>query len=618
MRDDFPLVRPAPRLFTESLMTVTHLQEGPDSPGSQAHSASPGRENGNPKPRKTLRWRGLVSVAALAAVALTYTQAVTRAADGDLDPTFGNGGKVLTGFRSPGFFGTDMAIQPDGKIVATNASQQNGLGIILTRHLPDGSLDPNFVTVNIDTPNLLAMDVALQNDGKILVGARNQDSFTGHLLRFNVDGTLDASFGSNGTVTLESTCDTIAIQPDGKIVVGGADFSPPNTPSDDGFIHFEVVRLNPDGSRDLPFGNGGGSVKLLQLGRLAEANSVHIQPDGRIVVAGLVFNDIGAEIVVVRFTADGSLDTTFDGDGIALTNFGGGVSFPVAATLQSDGKILVTSAYSAIGPAGPFRSVLARYNVDGSLDADFGTDGLVLLNLNPGAQFVRALALQADGKIVQVGGDPFTLLRFDTQGALDPTFGTNGVLTTPIEGGSQATDIAIQRDGRLVVIGRAGNDTAIIRYQIQPPAHTLTFFLHGRDIPGTVGGLTMNETAPPAQILIHVGRDPSWFSAPTLNGTFLAGSSVQVVLPCSFGLSLPKTVRLATTNPHGKDEQLLGQVTEGLRFCQTQTLTVPVATPATLSDRRLKLTIKSSGAIDLPLRLGSQTFLRVTNFAGTP
>jgi hypothetical protein len=164
-------------------------------------------------------------------------------------------------------------------------------------------------------------------------------------------------------------------------------------------------------------------------------------------------------------------------------------------------------------------------------------------------------------------------------------------------------------------------DFALARYE-GPPPHTVTFFLHANDVPGTAGGFTMNQTAPSPQfVLINFGGAPSWFSEPAVNGTFLTGASFQLVLPCALGVSLPKTVTLASTNLAGADAHALGQATQGLTLCfgqQTVTLAIPVATPATLANRRLKLTIASPVNAAVPLLLGQHTFVQATNLVGAP
>ncbi|MGH9161420.1 MAG: hypothetical protein ACRD2X_15755, partial [Vicinamibacteraceae bacterium] len=94
----------------------------------------------------------------------------------------------------------------------------------------------------------------------------------------------------------------------------------------------------------------------------------------------------------------------------------------------------------------------------------------------------------------------------------------------------------------------------------------------------------------------------------------LEGSAFEVTLPCTRGISLPKTVRLASTDPNGGDEQILGEAAVAFAICRSRTIPVPVETPIELAERRLKLTLFSDADVDLPLWLGPWTFLRATRF----
>jgi hypothetical protein len=150
--------------------------------------------------------------------------------------------------------------------------------------------------------------------------------------------------------------------------------------------------------------------------------------------------------------------------------------------------------------------------------------------------------------------------------------------------------------------------------------HTLTFYLHGYDIPGTAGGFTMNQNPAPTHLLnINLLSAPRWYSQPALNGTFLSGATFTLTFRSTVGLNLATTFRLSATNPDGSGEQVLGQTTQGLGIGFGQrTVQIPVSTPVTLSNKRLKLTIFSAAGLNLNLQMGSSTYLRATNFVGTP
>jgi hypothetical protein len=150
--------------------------------------------------------------------------------------------------------------------------------------------------------------------------------------------------------------------------------------------------------------------------------------------------------------------------------------------------------------------------------------------------------------------------------------------------------------------------------------HDLRFFLHGNDIPGTAGGFTRNRTPAPAQTLsLNLLNAPSWFSDPTLTGTFRRASQLTLTMPCTLGVGLGITFTLAATDPAGVNPQLLGQRTQLLTLCAgRRTVEIPVPTPVTLTNQRPKLTISSVLSVNLNLQLGTSTFLEATDFVGTP
>jgi uncharacterized delta-60 repeat protein len=210
------------------------------------------------------------------------------------------------------------------------------------------------------------------------------------------------------------------------------------------------------GSLDRCFAATG--KRSTQIGSRTRANAMAIQPDGKIVVAGDSDNGRNADFALVRYNPNGSLDTSFDTDGKVTTDFGDGYDYAVALKLQSDGKIVV--AGHSISGTTDF--ALARYNTNGSLDNTFSTDGILTTDIGGGSNFASALAIQNDGKIVVAGGTnfggntdfDFVLARYTTTGDLDNTFDADGILTTAV---GSSTDIiqamAIQTDNKIVVAG---------------------------------------------------------------------------------------------------------------------------------------------------------------------
>ena len=337
-----------------------------------------------------------------------------HAAPGDLDPTFGGGGKVITDFGGDDTLFT-LALQPDGKTVVAGSS--------------------------------------------FVYGSGTGGSFA--LARYNVDGSLDATFGTGGKVITDfrsngtDVAHALAIQPDGKIVAAGV------VPHG---LDFGLARYNVDVSLDATFGTGGKVIS--SSANYDTLSAAVLQSDGKIVVAGSRgYYPAARDFVLARYNTDGSLDASFGSGGEVTTDFGNHTDDQASAmALQPDGKILVGG-----GSGGRF--ALARYNPDGTLDPTFGTEGTVITAFG-GGESAAALALQPDGKIVVAGGPRsanFVLARYNPDGRLDLPFGTGGVVATGFGGSAQATALGLQEDGKIVVAGRSffASDTRFVlaRYE---------------------------------------------------------------------------------------------------------------------------------------------------------
>jgi len=300
-----------------------------------------------------------------------------------------------------------------------------------------------------------------------VAGGVNSEDRT--LVRYNLDGSLDPSFDGDGKVVTAFTLGGIAIQSDGRIVTAGASG-----------IGFGLARFNPDGSLDPTF-DGDGKVET-DFGVGAGAGSVAIAADGKIVAAG----SAGGDFALARYNADGSIDPSFDGDGTVVTDFDE-ADAAHEVVIQTDGRIVAAgSSFFTCGCPDFSDSesfVLARYNADGSLDSSFAGDGKVFTGFGGRVQPANGVVIQADGKMVAAGyvcacrgvqGDPppdFALARYNADGSLDPSFDGDGKVITDFGGNDQAYDVAIQADGKIVAAGErcCGNqivnqDFALARY----------------------------------------------------------------------------------------------------------------------------------------------------------
>jgi uncharacterized delta-60 repeat protein len=393
------------------------------------------------------------------------------AARGDLDPTFGTGGKVTTDFGgSEG--GLAMSLQNNGRVVVAGRLLDPGPNddFLVARYTAGGALDPSF-----------------DGDGRVIT------DFTGQ---------FDGAFG-------------VAVQGDEKIVVAGTGYSSAGVPPRD----FAVARYNRDGSLDPTFGAGGKVLTTFQPTSLDTALAVALQPDGKIVAVGRSGNAQTSDFAVARYMPNGTLDASFAGDGLVVTQVNPQHDSAAAVVIQPDGKI-VAGGWTLAAPDSTFDIAVTRYNPDGSLDAGFDGDGIVVessperhefigdiavmrdgklllatesgvmrltpsggvdtsfVSLRPGNVLVSALALQPDRKILAIGTvfgpggtSDFGATRLTPGGLIDASFGSNGTVVTDFGPEDQATDGELQPDGRLVVTGltrqapRTGPaDFAVARY----------------------------------------------------------------------------------------------------------------------------------------------------------
>jgi uncharacterized delta-60 repeat protein len=338
-------------------------------------------------------------------------------AAGQLDYSFGSGGMTVTAdITDWQEWAGAMTVDPAGRIYVAGFSWGTGDGwgdFLVTRYQPTGELD----------------------------------------LSFNRAGFAVVDFGTNS----EDYCGAVAIAPDGKIVLAGGSQN-----------HFAVARLNSDGTPDTTFSGDGRASAVVGGGNFDSAYGVAVQPDGKIVAAGTwKISATASQIAVVRWNANGTLDTGFDGDGIAVPDVGSAAGLDVGygMTLQPDGKVLVVGSSRPVGGMPQF--TVARLTTGGALDTSFNTTGWTVTNVSPTSYSeAQRVVLQPDGKIV-VGGyadlphaplvhSDFVAVRYTTAGALDTTFDTDGIAHVDMQGSrDEAHGVAIDSLGRIVLSGYA-------------------------------------------------------------------------------------------------------------------------------------------------------------------
>ncbi len=303
-----------------------------------------------------------------------------------------------------------------------------------------------------------AADIVTQPDGKILVAGTAASPTRFLVARYLSDGSLDSSFGNGGIYTLsagvQQSGSSLTLQADGKILVAGYSYPGNND--------FALLRLNADGTTDTSFGSNGNGTVTTAINGNEQAYSVTLQADGKMLLAG----GSNSDFAVARYNTDGTLDTSFNSTGIVTTDLGGPANAAAyTMVVQPDGKIVLA------GTGGNYDLAMVRYNNDGSLDTGFGSGGIVLQHATGGLEALRGLVIGTDGKLVAAGysGDDFVLVRYNSNGTLDSSLnGTGTVITSLGTGADRAADVALQSDGKIVAVGRTDDggdyDFAVVRY----------------------------------------------------------------------------------------------------------------------------------------------------------
>jgi uncharacterized delta-60 repeat protein len=513
----------------------------------------------------------------------TYTGIL---APGNLDSTFGVGGKVITDMGgSDTAYG--IAIQGDGKIVVVGESYNSNGNFAVARYNPNGSLDSSFGTggkaiADFANQTDRAYSVTIQLDGKILISGitYNGNQTDAALIRYNSNGSLDTTFGNGGKVVTnfegkDEWIESIAVQSDGKIVVGG--YLTQNDPYLN--IDFALMRYNSDGSLDTSFGNGGRVITPMSDGQDFIA-SIVIQPDGKVVVTGGVMVNGNNNFILARYNSNGSIDTNFGSNGKVITDFSGKDDFGYSVALQSDGKIVVAGDTGDFANKGDF--ALARYNSDGTLDANFGNGGKVVTDIASSNDVGQSLAILQNGKIVVSGFTEnanarrdFALVAYNSNGSLDTSFGNSGKVITPVSSSYfQDTRVAVQSDGKIVVTGSDSGNFVVARYE--PPS--------SNNVPSplnvTYYKLATSDFLQDWSNTTLINTDDDWSNLPSIRGfrgdglVSSMGINPQTVL--ADGSATPVDVNANQSNPNtytnsGITEFALSNPTIALRGSSTGT-----------------------------------------------
>ena len=383
---------------------------------------------------------------------------IALAQPGVLDYSFGTAGIAFGPYTTQYSYAYGIAQQQDGKVVVTGYLQDTTLSTFVTRFDTNGVVDPTFSNPILVIGQLgdYGRAITVQPDGKILItGFADNTSTDIYVARLLSSGELDSTFGTGGIVMTDfgnNTLDHVhdmTLQPDGKILITGWVL--------DQDINIALLRYNTDGTLDSTFGvNGKVSTDIDSTTQ--EAYSVVVQPDGKILVAGYTSTPLfGDNLVVIRYLTDGSIDFSFGINGISMPAINQDNDGAYDMALQPDGKIVLGGYSYTVIPFGD--NLVVRLDSTGDLDPSFGGTGVVTTDFTNNDSYATGVLIQPDGKIITTGRatsatSDFLLTRFKADGQLDSTFGTNGFrLTSVATGEDYIYGSLLQPDGKVVVAG---------------------------------------------------------------------------------------------------------------------------------------------------------------------
>ncbi len=409
---------------------------------------------------------------------------------GSLDPTLNNSGIVVHDNAAGGNDwdeGVSITTDSNGKILVTGGSYNGSdSDMVIWRYNADGTLDTTFDSNGIVVSDNAAggngwdegVSITTDSNGKILVtgysdnGSGNADMV---IWRYNANGTPDTTFDSNGIVVSDNAAggngrddgNFITTDANGKILVTGY--------SDNGSNYDMVIwRYNANGAPDTTFDSNGIVVSNSAAGGNGKdiGRSITTDLNGKILVTGGSYNGSDSDMVIWRYNADGTLDTTFDSNGIVVSdNAAGGNDWDegYSITTDSNGKVLVTgNSYNGSN----YDMVIWRYNANGAPDTTFDSNGIVVSNSAAGGNGRDegySITTDSNGKVLVTGNSnngsnyDMVIWRYNANGAPDTTFDTDGIVVSNSAAGGNSHDIGrsiiTDADGKVLVTGSSLNGT---------------------------------------------------------------------------------------------------------------------------------------------------------------
>lgn len=395
--------------------------------------------------------------------------AVIHAAITDYDDSFGTNGIVITDGT---WSATKATLQNDGKIIVAS-----GQGAFL-RYLPDGTLDDSFGTMGIfiteisaDWKNTLYIldliidDVIVLNSGKLLaVGYTTDGDFDMNTpdiiaIRYLSNGSIDTTFGYNGIVRIHISGNdrayAVAETEEGKLVMVGESTVPFGVPSP------VVLRLLEDGTLDTTFGTNGATQTII--GALGNSFKIALQTDNKILASGTAMINGKPNGIVIRYTENGLIDTTFSGDGYTSLDIGTTNTLGWEVALNGNQEILFSGTFNNGSDTNLF---LAKLDNTGDLVTTFGTNGVATSDFNGVDTYRGELALDLLNRAIITGArnSQIYVARYDAFGVLDTNFEPGGLLSIPVGTDSVGRDILVQpHDQKVVVLGQSSEGIVLAR-----------------------------------------------------------------------------------------------------------------------------------------------------------
>ena len=420
----------------------------------------------------------MAALAAVALLVVAVPSA--EASPGDLDTSFSSDGKLLTDIGTTDSGRAVAIQADGKIVIAGYARMGSDDDFAVARYESDGGLDTTFssdglTTIDFDDKNESGYAVAIQSDGKIVVAGRAATdgmglTFDFAVARLTTTGALDTSFSSDGLLTVDVGGGddyqfAVKIASDGDIVVVGYGSNGSNW-------DVGVIRLDSSGNLDTSFSSDGKALYAIGSGH-DYGYGLDIASDGDLLIVGSSYNGSDDDVLVLRLDANGVLDTAFAGDGIWTADVGSGTGDVGQGIVEaSDGDILIVGSSDDSGD-----DLLAiRLTSAGVLDTAFSGDGKVTVAIGSGNDVGYGIVEQDDGTIVVAGTshdgstEDIAVVRFTSAGALDTGFSGDGKLTTDSgSGDAYAYGIALTSAGKVVVAGQAvgasDTDFAVLVYE---------------------------------------------------------------------------------------------------------------------------------------------------------